>query len=371
MKVLYSCLSKSWGGMEMYTLTSIRQLLKKNIQVELLCIAESRIHIEANSTGIIIHPVKASGYFHPFIILKIIALIKQNKYNIIHTQASKDLWLLVPALKTIKSRIPLILTKQVGSFIIKKDYFHRWIYTRLTFALAISSVIKKNLLNTCPLEEEKVLLLHNGIDLNVFDPQHVSGDKIRNQFDLKENDFIIGMMARFSPGKGHEEFLKAGEILNKKYSHLKFLVVGEASHGEDEYMKKIKNKAARLNLNNVIFTGFRSDTPEVLSAMDIFVFPSHAEAFGIALVEAMAMGKPSVCTNSDGILDIAVDGITSYLFQNKNPFDLAAKIELLINSSEKRKIFGQEARKRAAEKFNIEKLTEKVIEIYRKAIEEE
>ncbi len=369
MKVLYSCLSKSWGGMEMYTLTSVMQLLKRNIHVELLCIAESRIHIEANNTGAIIHPVKASGYFHPFITLKIIALINKSKYDIIHTQASKDLWLLVPALKTLRRRIPLILTKQVGSFIIKKDYLHRWIYSRVTYALAISSVIKKNLLNTCPLKEEQVLLLHNGIDTNLFNPQQVSGDKIRKQFDLKDDDLVVGMMARFSPGKGHEEFLKAAEILNKKFPQLKFLVVGEASHGEDEYMKKIKNKAYRLKLHNVIFTGFRSDTPEVLSAMDIFVFPSHAEAFGIALVEAMAMGKPSVCTNSDGILDIAVDGSTSCLFENKNPIDLAVKIELLINSPGKRKALGDEARKRAVEKFNIEMLTEQVIEIYKKAAE--
>ena len=353
----------------MYTLTSVKQLLKRNIHVELLCVGESRIHIEANNTGAIIHPVKASGYFHPFIILKITALIRKNKYDIIHTQASKDLWLLVPALKTLKSRIPLILTKQVGSFIIKKDYLHRWIYNRVTFALAISSIIKKNLLNTCPLKEEKILLLHNGINTNIFDPKRVSGDGIRKQFDLQKEDLVIGMMARFSPGKGHEEFLKAAEILNKKNPNLKFLVVGEASHGEDEYMKKVKNKAARLKLGNVIFTGFRSDTPEVLSAMDIFVFPSHAEAFGIALVEAMAMGKPSVCTNSDGILDIAVDGSTSYLFENRNPIDLAKKIENLINSPETRKVFGEQARKRAIENFDLEKLTEKVIDIYSKAKE--
>ncbi len=369
MKVLYSCLSKSWGGMEMYTLTSVRQLLKRNIHVEFLCISESRIHIEANNTGAIIHPVKASGYFHPFIILKIIALINKNKYDIIHTQASKDLWLLVPALKALKSSISLILTKQVGSFIIKKDYLHRWIYKRVTFALAISSIIKKNLLNTCPLKEENVLLLHNGIDINVFNPEEVSGEKVRKQFDLKDDELVIGMMARFSPGKGHEEFLAAADILNKKYPGLKFLVVGEASRGEDAYMEKIKNKAVRLKLDNMIFAGFRSDTPEVLSAMDIFVFPSRAEAFGIALVEAMAMEKPSVCTNTDGILDIAVDGKTSYLFENKNSADLAAKIELLINSPETRKNLGEEARKRATEKFNIERLTDKVIEIYEKAME--
>ena len=55
MKILVSCLSKSWGGMEMVTLTGIKQLLKRNIKVELLCIDESRLQLEANNLGIIIH----------------------------------------------------------------------------------------------------------------------------------------------------------------------------------------------------------------------------------------------------------------------------------------------------------------------------
>ena len=61
---------------------------------------------------------------------------------------------------------------------------------------------------------------------------------------------------------------------------------------------------------------------EVLSAMDIFLFPSHAEAFGVALVEAMAMAKPSVSTNSDGILDITVDNETGYLFKKDDQLSI-------------------------------------------------
>jgi len=70
MKILYSCLSKSWGGMEMVTLTGIKQLLKNNIKVELLCLTDSRLQIEANNLGIIIHPIKVGKTFSPLSILK-------------------------------------------------------------------------------------------------------------------------------------------------------------------------------------------------------------------------------------------------------------------------------------------------------------
>jgi glycosyltransferase involved in cell wall biosynthesis len=368
MKILYSCLSKSWGGMEMFTLTAIKELLKRNIQVELLCAAESRIHIEANNMGLIIYPVKASGYFHPLTIMKLASILRQGRYDIIHTQSSKDLWIIVPAVKMLGRRIPVFLTKQLGSFIVKKDILHRWIYKYVTLAFAISRVIKKNLLETVPLPEKRIEILHNGIDIKRFSPDAADRGKIRREFSVADNELLIGMLARFSPGKGHEEFLSAAKNLSQKYSPLKFIIVGEASRGENDYADKIKALAADYRLNNVIFSGFRSDTPDVLAAMDIFVFPSHAEAFGIALAEAMAMGKPCVASNSDGILDLIDDNLTGCLFENKNAAELEKKIEAFILSAGLREKLGSAARVSAVSKFNIDTLTEKVISYYKKYI---
>ena len=352
----------------MFTLTAAKQLLKKNISVELLCAKESRIHIEANNLGLIVHPIKISWLSNPFNILRLTSLIRRNKYNLIHTQASFDLWLLVPALKMLQSSIPLLLTKHVGSFIVKKDFLHKWVYKRLTCALAISKSIQNNLIDTCPLPESKVLLLHNGIDINRFNPENINHHIVRKEFKIDDTEILIGMVGRFSPGKGHEEFLFAAKELNKKYSLLKFTIVGEPSRGENDYSDTIKKLASDYQLNNLIFTGYRSDMPEILSAFDIFVFPSHAESFGLALAEALAMGKPSVCSNAEGILDIAIDNETSLLFENKNSEDLLSKISLLIDSLELRKRFSTASRKRAVEHFDLEKLTDRVVEIYDSAV---
>lgn len=370
MKILFSCLSKSWGGMEMSTLTSVKQLLKRNISTELICSSESRIHVEAASMGLITHPVEAAGYFHPVTSIRLSNIVAKGNFDIIHTHASKDLWLLVPALKLVKVNIPLILTKHVGSFIIKKDFIHKWLYNRLTYALAISTVIQKNLLETCPLEKEKVLLLHNGVDVDRFNTERTDRTLIRKELEIRDDEVLVGMLARFSPGKGHEEFLYAARELNKTYKNLKYIIVGEASRGENYYAETIQKLANDYKLNNLTFTGFRSDTENILSAMDIFVMPSHAEAFGIALIEAMAMGLPSVCANSDGLLDIAVDSVNSFLFEVKNSDDLKKKISPLIESKELRLQFGKAARIRVIENFELELLTDKVIEIYKQAIEQ-
>ena len=368
MKILYSCLSKSWGGMEMVTINSVKRLLDKDVTVELICTAESRIHIEANNLGMIIYPIKAPGYIHPFTTFRIALMNKNGNYDIIHTHASKDLWLLVPALKIIRSSTPLLLTKHVGSFINKKDRMHNWLYRRVNYAIAISNVIKQNLLETTQLDEDKIILHYNGVDCSKFDPAEYNGNKVRKEFKILDNELLIGMVARFSLGKGHEEFITAAKKLNETYSNLKFIVVGEASRGEDSYESQIKKLANDNALHNIIFTGFRDDIPDLIAAMNIFIIPSHSEAFGVALVEAMAMGKPSVCSNSDGILDVAVDGKTGYFFENKNSEDLKNKTELLINSPDNRKEFGEAARERVMQHFDFDKLIDGLIDIYKRVI---
>lgn len=390
MKILYSCISKSWGGMEMLTLTQMQQLLNRKITVELLCLKGSRMYTEAEARGFITHTVKSSAYLNSAGIAKIISVTwdrtdsrDKNKFELVHTHSTRDLWLLVPALKISRSSIPLVLTKHIGSFIVKKDFLHRWLYGRVTKAVAISSVIKKNLVQTTPLPEHKVLLVYNGIDTEKFDPAKASRKKIRGEFKIADDEILIGMVGRFSPGKGHEEFLTAAKILNEKkhltarshrtaghndINRLKFIITGEASYGEKDYENQVRKISEDLGLKNIIFTGYRSDTKDILSAMDIFIFPSHAESFGLALAEAMAMELPSVSSDSGGVLDIVIDNETGLLFENKNPQDLAEKVYELIAEPALRKKLGKAARQRVIENFNIEKQTDKIIEIYESLI---
>jgi len=368
MKVLYSCLSKSWGGMEMVTITGIKQLLKHNIKVELLCLEESRIQIEANTLGIIIHPVKSHRTPNLFTSLKISSIINSGSFDIIHSHSSKDLWVIVPALHLLKSRIKLVFTKHIASSIIKKNFLHNKIYKRVDCAIAVSSAIKENLSETTSLEENKIKIVYNGVDLEKFNPDKTNRAKIRTELGVDENCLLIGMTGRFSPGKGHEEFLFAINELNKKYPEIKFIVVGEASRGENEYENKIKNLAEEYGIKNITFTGYRTDIPDVLAAFDIYVFPSHAESFGVALIEAMALCKASVASNSSGVLDIIDDKTDGLLFVVKDRYDLVEKIELLINNPEMRKTLGLNARTKIKNKFDLDIVTEQIINIYNQLI---
>ena len=114
--------------------------------------------------------------------------------------------------------------------------------------------------------------------------------------------------------KGHEELLQAARLLRDRGSTARFLVVGDASHGEEEYARTIRTLAQTLGVQDrVTFAGYRADIPALMASFDILAFPSHAESFGVVLIEAMAMGLPVVSTNTDGVVDIVVDGLSGIM----------------------------------------------------------
>jgi glycosyltransferase involved in cell wall biosynthesis len=364
MKILQTCLSLSWGGMEMYTLQTALLLRNAGHDVGMLCAEGARLKSEAEKAGLICYSISAK-YPNPKNIKNTVTLLRKENYHVIHSEASKDLWYLVPALKLACKKTPLLLTKHVGSGVVKKDLFHRILYDRVDSALAISNVIRANLIETTPLAIEKIELLHDSIDAERFNPANTDCDKVRKEFGIDKDEIVIGMTGRFSPGKGHEEFLNAAKELAAVHNNLRFMIVGEASRGEEKYAESIKALAVESGIwEKTIFTGYRRDIPEILAAMDIFLFPSHAEAFGLALVEAMSMEKPTVCSNSDGVLDIALDGVTSFMFSPGSKNELVEKVNRLIADPARRAAFGKEGRKRVLEYFSAEIFTEKLIKIF-------
>jgi len=364
-KILQSCSSRSWGGLEMQALLECTQLKARGHDVTLLCTPKSRLEEEAIRACIETLPLELRASSYPFALDVLRRFLTRRGIEIIHAQISQDLPLLVAAAVFIPASPPIVLTKRVGSFISKRDPFHRWLYRHVSLVVAISEVIRKNVLDTCPIDTNRVVTLFDGVDLDRFDPDRIDPTALRRELGLGEGDFIIGMVGRFSPGKGHEEFLEAAKMIRSSLPEVKFLVVGEPSYGEEEYGKRIYESARLLTPEGtVIFSGFRADIPEVMAALDILAFPSHAEAFGDVLIEAMAMKLPVVSTNCDGVLDIVIDGETGIQVPPRDARALAHALMQLIQDDQLRRIFGEAARRRVEKLFDLRQRTEKMEGFY-------
>jgi glycosyltransferase involved in cell wall biosynthesis len=364
-RLLQTCFSRSWGGLELYCLDLCRLLRDKGYLVWLACPAGSRIQEEARQQGLQTIPLSVSGYFHPILLGRLARFIRARRLSLIHCHQSKDLATVIPSMVLSRCRLPVILTKSVGSYIMKRDPLHRFTYSHVSRVLAISSVIHDNVVSTTPVPPERIQTLHFPVDTRRFDPNRVDAQTVRREYHLDEKIRVVGFVGRFSPGKGHEELLAAAAILKQRYSNVRYLVVGEASYGEESYEREIKALARRSGVEDIIiFTGFRTDIPEIMAAMDLFVFPSHAEAFGMVLIEAMAMRKPIVSTNCDGVLDIVVDGVTGLYIAPGKEEQLAGAIGRLLDDPSLRQEMGNAGRQRAVQLFDRQTHLAQIEQIY-------
>jgi glycosyltransferase involved in cell wall biosynthesis len=231
--------------------------------------------------------------------------------------------------------------------------------------LAVSSVIHRNVLDTTPVSPDRVITLHDAIDLRKFSPSAAPA-AVRAELGISPDTVVIGFVGRFSPGKGLEELLDAAAILHGMRHRFRVVVAGEASYGEEQYGRGIRERCSALGLDGVVtFAGFRQDIPAVMAGFDIFAFPSHAESFGVALIEAMAMGLPVVSTNCDGVLDIVVDGETGIFIRPRAAGELAAALERFLTNAPLRVAMGRAGRLRAEALFDREKQIDRLEELYR------
>jgi glycosyltransferase involved in cell wall biosynthesis len=369
MKILMTCGSVSWGGLEMQAVQMAEQLQARHHTVTLLCPLASALEKDAVKKGIPVHTADFNDVRHiPGSILNIARLIRRENFEIIHTHLSHDLWLLVPALSFAHSRAKLFLTKNMASGVTKKDPLHRWLYRRVNGVLAVSKYIHKSVAATCPVPDNRIHIVPNGVPVEKFQRSSFSRAEVREELHIPETMIVIGIIGRMSPGKGHEEFLRAAALLKPQFENVVlFIVIGGPSYKEEAYAESLQRLAKELHLEHFVrFIGFRSDIPRMLAAMDILAFPSHEESFGITVVEAMAMEVPVVGSDNAGVADIIVHDKTGIAVPPKNHTALASGIERLIQHPELRSTFGAAGRRRAETYFSFSTVMQMVEEIYKR-----
>jgi glycosyltransferase involved in cell wall biosynthesis len=271
----------------------------------------------------------------------------------------------VPASDLSGTSPKILLSKRVGSYVSKRDPFHRYTYSRVARVLAISEVIHRNVLETTPMAPGRVVTLHDAIDAEEYSPARGNRGRVRSGFGYTDENIVVGFVGRFSPGKGHEELLHAAAGVVRVRPIARVLVVGEASTGEEGYEREIRRLCTSLGIDGVVtFAGFRRDIPDVMASFDLLAFPSHAESFGVVLIEAMALELPVVSTNCDGVLDIVVEGETGLYVHPRASKELAAALLRLIDDPDLRRRLGKAGRGRVIDLFDRRNQIDRLEAIY-------
>ena len=183
-------------------------------------------------------------------------------------------------------------------------------------------------------------VIRPGIDLDRFDPAAVQAAGVRRLRGSASR--VVGTVARLAEQKGIETLLDAMPRLLDAASDTRVLVVGDGPG-----RVALEARAHRLGIAAAVdFLGYRADVESIYAALDVMVMPSRHEGFGIAFVEAMAMGVPVVGTRVVGSVDAVQDGTTGLLVPPDDPAALAAAILRLFDDPQLWGRLVDEARRR-------------------------
>lgn len=297
-------------------------------------------------------------------------LIKKNRIDVIHSHFSPLChyvnftgWLL-----GVKGRF---WTKHSMSEIDTYTFFKRRfvvVKQKISSLLAsniimVSDAIKEDYVGL-GVKPEKILTIPLGIDIERYSKNEEARGRLRGEFGIDDKTVLIGTVSRAEPVKGLRYLVEAMPQVIRRVPGVMVLVVGGGSQLDD-----LKKTAIELGIHDhVIFEGIREDIPEILSAIDIFVLPSISEGMPLALLEAMASGKPVIGSKVGGIPELIEDGLTGYLVPPGDPNRLAGSIVKLSVDHELMRSMGREARRKVEEKYNVKVQVERLVNLYEKQL---
>ncbi len=223
--------------------------------------------------------------------------------------------------------------------------------------IAVSDNVLKMLKSQMPAARHT--LIPNGIDTSRFlNIGAKSRQQMRRLLNIPEDCFLIGTIGRFAPEKGYELFLEAAKQVREMMPNTRFVIVGDG-----ELRETLVEKAAQFNLLEVLtFTGVRTDIPELLSAMDIYVLSSFSEGLPMVVLEAMATGKAVVATSVGDIPKLIQHNKTGVLVPPHSASALATALVNLLSQSELIQRLGIAAQRFVCENYDFKKMTQKYIE---------
>lgn len=371
-KVLYITKLVELGGGEKSLLFTVEKLDKNIFQPTVLCHKRGSLTFELEKRNIKVAiftfgVAKKLLGFVPIIsitsIIKFWNLLIREEIDLVHSNCFSSV--VFASIPTKLLKIPLVWTVHgwtSGGGI--QGYLINFFVDKI---LTVSNAVRKFILKSNRIASEKVETVFLGVNLEEYSNINKT-DKIGKEFGIDKTSPLIGIIGRFQHVKGHYYFFKAAKNIKKECPQSKFMIVGtrifdrKSDKGYPEEIKKWTNEFGLEN--DIIYTGFRSDIPDILSALDVLVLPSLRESFGLVLVEAMAAGIPVLATRCGGPEDIIEDNVSGLLVPVKHSGALSKAVLFLLKNREKTNEMVSIAKKRVKQLFNVDLQTKRIESIY-------
>ena len=204
-------------------------------------------------------------------------------------------------------------------------------------------------------------MIYNGIDTSVYQRPH--SNSLRRKYGWSEDDVIIGCLGNIRPAKGYDVLLQAAALLQQSSRSYQFVVAGQ---GKGRLFDDLMQLRKELNLEDKVhFLGFIDDSAEFLSNLDLFLSSSISEGLPLSAIQAMVARLPVIATRCGGYEGLITDRENGWLVEVGNPGAIATAIEAVAVDSGLQSKLGENARKYAIDKFDIQVMLNAYEQVYR------
>ncbi len=319
------------GGAEYFFLRLIAHLADSGHRVIVVTKRDTPLRAEIekiNHPNIVLHAWHTHGKVDPATLSKLCRLIRDERVDIINTHLTTASWQ-----GALAGKITGVPTVAVVHATDRKTWFQH-----AKYLIAVSGGVKDALIEQ-GIAPKKIEVLYYGIDLDQYiAPLDSAAAKIA--LGLPADARTVGVVASLIPRKGHRFLLEALKNLEASIGPVHALFAGEG-----ELEAELRAQAREMGMaERVHFLGFRRDIPEIVCAMDVFVLPSLKEGLSIALMEAMALEKPVICSEIAGLPEVVRDGETGFLVPPGDSSALQNALERLFADENLRQQLGHDAR---------------------------
>jgi glycosyltransferase involved in cell wall biosynthesis len=220
--------------------------------------------------------------------------------------------------------------------------------------IAVADDHKRYLVESEELPVDKVVVIHNGVDVAQYHPGTPNAE-LRRVLGVTAGDHVITTVASLYVYKGVDVLMYAARDILRGCHTARFVVVGDGPE-----RPSLQTLASNLGIaDRVTFTGIRSDVDEILRLSDVFVLPSRTEAFPNVILEAMASGLPVVATDVGSVRELVDEGKTGYRVPPNDPEALSQVVCGLLHDAETARRLGAAGRRVVEDRFRLEGMCEK------------
>jgi glycosyltransferase involved in cell wall biosynthesis len=371
MKILQLFSDWKWTGPAEPAVSLCEALTREGIDVRIafrktpIEFPERTVEKQVKERGIAYHDgFRLNRYFSPkdwvFDVNAISAYVEKEKIDIVHANLSHDHFTALFAFLFVK-RKPLILRTDHKRDGLPYDPFMAWAFKRTDGLVTYSTRIMGHDVRTFRFPEDRTCVIPPGV--KPFDGQVKD---MRAEFGLKTDEMVIGVIGRLKPDRGYDVILKAFSLVKKRMARVKLVIVGRSSQIE----KSIKEPLAELGLeHDVILAGYRIDDYfDLISNFDVFVMMrAGSDGSARALREVMAMGKAAIVSDKGMLPELVKDGFTGFVVKS-DEHELADRLETILGDDEKRKTFGDNAKRVSSEEWSYTAQAQRLISFYDKLL---